>query len=174
MTDDLAGGLAMRLTVFIALLLLAPAAAAQERTQVFFKEPAGMKVYWLTLKDGKPAFSKTPLETPGRFNFRQGAGYRLKLTHLPGHAGLELYPTLEVVQCNARAREFLAHNSVPIELTDDEIKQVVKNNFLVKVVYLPSNGDDGIALAVGQDAVSEAARRGSVLLVLRIGNISAP
>src|SRR5262245_24233744 len=111
----------MRLTVFIGLMLLAPAASAQERTQVFFKDPASMKVYWLTLKDGKPAFSKTPLETPGRFNFRQGAGYRLKLTNLPGHPGLELHPTLEVPACDSRSRDFLAHNAVPISLTEEEI-----------------------------------------------------
>src|ERR1700730_8122857 len=120
----------MRLSVVVTFLLLAPVASAQERTQVFFKEPAGMKVFWLTSKDGKPGFSTVPLQTPGRYNFRQGAGYRLKLTHLPGHPGLELFPTLEVPACTSQSREFLAHNAVPIVLTDDEIGQVVKGGFL--------------------------------------------
>src|SRR5207244_1191257 len=100
-------GTTMRQTI-VAILVLAPAAGAQERTQVFFKEPAGMKIFWLTLKDGKPAYSTMPLETPGRYNFRQGAGYRLKLTHLPGHPGLELYPTLEVPASTSQSRDFLA------------------------------------------------------------------
>jgi hypothetical protein len=29
-------------------------------------------------------------------------------------------------------QEFLSHNSVPVNLTEDEINQVVKGNFLVK------------------------------------------
>jgi hypothetical protein len=167
----------MRSCFILVFLALAPAASAQQRTQIFFKEPAGMKVYWFTTaKDGKQSFSTTPLETPGRFNFLQGAIYRLKLTHLPGHAGLELFPTLEVPAATPHAREFLAHNAVPILLTDEDVNQVVKGNFLVKVVYLPreNGGGEQIALASGQDAVREAARRGSILLVLRIGNIVEP
>jgi hypothetical protein len=160
----------------IVLLAVVPAASAQARTQVFFKEPAGIKVFWLTTKDGKTSYSKVPLETPGRFNFVQGASYRLKLTHLPGHAGLELFPTLEVAASSPRVQEFLAHNSVPITLTEGEINQVVKGNFLVKVVHLPTQqgGDPEVAVVSGKDAVQEAVRRGSVLLVLRVGNIIPP
>jgi len=36
-------------------------ASAQERTQIFFKEPNGMKVHWLTKEKGKTVYSKTPL-----------------------------------------------------------------------------------------------------------------
>lgn len=168
----------MRSVSLFAILILSSAASAQQqqRTQVAFKEPAGMKVFWLaTGKDGKQSFSTTPLETPGRFNFLQGAAYRLKLTHLPGHPGLELFPTLEVPGVTPHAKEFLAHNAVPITLTEEDISQVAKGSFVTKVVYLPRDGGgDQIALASGQDAVREAARRGSVLLVLRIGNIVEP
>ncbi len=166
----------MRPCVILAILFLAPAVSAQQRTQVFFKEPSGMKVFWFTTKDGKPSFSTTPLETPGRFNFVQGAIYRLKLTHLAGHAGLELFPTLEVAPVTQHSSEFLSHNAVPISLTDDDVNQVVKGNFLVKVVYLPiqNGGGEQIALASGQDAVREAARRGSILVILRLGNIDRP
>src|ERR1019366_912622 len=69
-----------------------------QRTQVQFAKPGGMKVYWYPQgPDGKPSYSDTPLETPGRYNFAQGAIYRLKLTRIPGRPALELYPTLEVV-----------------------------------------------------------------------------
>ena len=165
----------MRLLVLIAILTLAPAAAAQDRTQILFKEPSGMKVFWLTKENDKTVYSTKPLETPGRFNFRQGALYQLKLTHLEGHAGLELFPTLEVVAANPQTRAFLMHNSVPIQLTTDEINQVVKGSFVTKVVYLPSqqNGD-AITTVTGQDAIREATQRGNVLVVLRIGNIVEP
>ena len=165
----------MRTVSLFIVAMLAPAASAQQRTQVHLKEPAGMKVYWLTTKDGKTSFSTTPLEAPGRFNFAQGAAYRLKLTHLPGHPGLELFPTLEVASATPHARDFLAHNAAPITLSEEDVNLVVKGNYLVKVVYLPfQEGADNVALASGQDAVREAARRGSILLVLRIGNIDRP
>lgn len=158
---------------FAALLLIAQP-ASPPRTQVHFQEPAGMKIFWVTAKkDGKSIYSTVPLETPGRFNFLQGATFRLKVTHLPGRPGLELFPTLEIAPANLAAREFLAHNAVPIRLTEDDINLVVKGNFLVKVVYLPNNGgaDAELATLAGQDAVREAMRRGQVLAVLRIGTI---
>jgi hypothetical protein len=154
-----------------------------QRTQVFISQPANMKVYWYTQgPDGKPNYSTTPLETPGRYNFAQGAIYRLKLTHIPGRPALELYPTLEVVPTSPKTNEFLAHNSVPLEFTEDDFKQVVDRNYIVKVVYLPDPqfqdgagaGPDSIVstrLEPGQDPIQEALRRGSILLVIRMGNI---
>jgi hypothetical protein len=154
-----------------------------QRTQVFFSKPAGMKIFWFSQgADGKPSYSNTPLETPGRYNFAQAAIYRLKLTHIPGRPALELYPTLEVVPTSPKTNEFLAHNSVPVEFTDEDFKQVVDKNYIVKVIYLPDPqfqdaagaGPDEIVstrLEPGQDPIQEALRRGSILMVLRIGNI---
>jgi hypothetical protein len=159
----------------------ADAQPATLRTQVRFARPSGMKVYWQTKKDGKTVFSNIPLETPGSFNFAQGAVYQLKLTHIPGHPGLELYPTLEVVRTNPKVAEFLTHNGIPLELSDDDFSQVVAGKFVVKTVYLPfpqfqdaGGGTDTIGstrLEPGQDPVREAARRGDIFLILRMGNI---
>jgi hypothetical protein len=162
----------MTQSLLFAALMIGQPALSEERTQIRFDEPAGMKVYWRTAKDGKAVYSTTPLQTPGRFNFKQGAIYRLKLTALPGQPGVELFPTLEVVPANARSREFLAHNAVPIGLTEDEIAQAVKGNLIVKVVYLPDGGEP--AIAAGTDAIRAAQARGSILAVLRVGNIIEP
>ena len=40
------------------------------------------------------AFDSQPLVCPGRYNFPQGAIYRLKLSNIPGRPAVELYPTL--------------------------------------------------------------------------------
>ncbi|MSU76958.1 MAG: hypothetical protein EXS16_02570 [Gemmataceae bacterium] len=166
----------MRTITLCILLAFASTATAQLRTQVLFKEPVGMKVFWFIVRDGKASYSTTPLETPGRFNFISGAVYRLKVTHLPRHAGLELYPTLEIVApANPRVRDFLAHNAVPIAITDDEVKLVTRGNYLTKVIYLPNDGaGENVALAAGEDAIREATLRGSILVVLRLGNIADP
>lgn len=154
-----------------------------QRTQVYFGHPVRMKVYWFTQgSDGKPNYSTIPLETPGRYNFAQGAIYRLKLTNITGRPALELYPTLEVVPTSPKTNEFLAHNSVPLDFSEDDFKQVVDRNYIVKVIYLPDPQFQDAAgagpgeitsaqLEPGQDPIQEALRRGSILLVLRIGNI---
>ncbi|MBI3821241.1 MAG: hypothetical protein HY289_01010 [Planctomycetes bacterium] len=175
----------MRRSAIIAILVFVPCTAAQpklgkpeapSRTQVFFQEPKGMQVFWLTKQDGKVEFSKVPLEAPGRFNFVQGAVYRLRLTRLPGHPGRELFPTLDVPPVNDQTREFLTHNAVPITLTDEEIAQAVKGAFITKVVYLPAgkNGAGETAISSDGDAFRDALQRGNIVLVLRVGNIADP
>ncbi len=154
-----------------------------KRTQVRFAGPAGMSVSWdPTQPDGKKGFGNRTLEVPGRDSFPQGASYRLKLSGIPNRPGLELYPTLEVAAGNNKTRMFLEHNAVPLFFTDEDFDLVVSNALVVKVVFLPDakNQDknvEGLAdvistrLEPGLDPITEAARRGSILLVLRLGNI---
>jgi hypothetical protein len=156
---------------------------APQRTSVRFVRPSGMRVTWFTQgPDGKPSFSSTPIEAPGRYNFLQAAIYRLKLSNIEGRPGLEVYPTLEVVPTNHRTEAFLAHSAVPVEFTPEDFDQVAAGNYVVKVIYLPApqfqelaaSAPDEIVstrLEPGQDPIVEAQRRGNILLVIRLGNI---
>jgi hypothetical protein len=153
------------------------------RTEVRFTAPAGMKVSWFTTQpDGKQGFGPQSLEVPGRYNFLQAAIYRLKLSDIPNRPGVELYPTLEVVPANSRTSTFLAHSAVPVTFTEDDFDQVAAGNFVVKVIYLPDPQYQDLAatglaevvstqLEPGADPIAEAQRRGSILLVVRLGNI---
>ncbi len=71
---------------------------------------------------------------------------------------------------------------MPVEFTNDDLKQIAEGNYLVKVIYLPDpqfqdvagTGTDEIIstrLEPGVDPIQEALRRGSILLVLRMGNV---
>src|SRR5207237_1711348 len=122
------------------------------------------------------------LETPGRYNFMQAAIYRLKLSDIPNRPGVELYPTLEVVPTNHRTSTFLAHSAVPVSFTEEDFDQVAAGNFVVKVIYLPDPqfqdlavpGPDELVstrLEPGVDPIVEAQRRGTILAIVRIGNI---
>lgn len=154
-----------------------------QRTEVRFVGPAGMRITWFVPgTDGKNAPSTQYLEAPGRYNFLQAAIYRLKLSDIPNRAGVELYPTLEVVPASSRAQAFLAHSAVPVSFTEEDLEQVASGNYVVKVIYLPdpqfqdlaSTGPDEVVssrLEPGQDPIAEAHRRGSILLVVRLGNI---
>src|SRR5262249_2252651 len=150
-------------------------------TSVRFTAPAGMKVSWpVPRPDGRPGFIDAQVDVPGRHNFSQAAIYRLKLTDIANQPGLELYPTLEAVPGNDRPEAFLAHSSVPVTFTEDELERAAAGKSVVKVVYLPSprTRDRAAAdaapgevvsshLEPGVDPISEAQRRGTILLVIR-------
>jgi hypothetical protein len=160
-----------------------PPPFAVQRTSVRFTGPTGMKVSWYVPgPDGKPEASPNAIEVPGRYNFLQAAIYRLKLSNIPGRPGLELYPTLEVVPANNRTATFLAHSAVPLSFTQEDFEQVANGNYLVKVIYLPNPQFQDLAVAglgevvssrlePGTDPIAEALSRGSILLVVRLGNI---
>jgi len=158
---------------------LFPAAALAPASQIGFIGPDGMQVRWdVSLPGG---FDSEPLVTPGRYDFPQGAIYRLKITDIAGREGLELYPSLEVAPVTPRTAAYLAHNAVPFQLTQEDLDQVTTGNFVTKVVYLPDAEYQELAVAgvetlvstrldPGCDPVVEADRRGSILAIIRIGN----
>jgi hypothetical protein len=87
-----------------------------------------------------------------------------------------------VVPANSRTSTFLAHSAVPVSFTPDDFEQVAAGNFVVKVIYLPDPAFQDLAttglgevvstqLLPGMDPIAEAQRRGSILLVIRLGNI---
>ncbi len=160
-----------------------PGPAVAKRTEVRFASPAGMKVSWYGYgPDGRPGFSSNQVEVPGRYNFIQGAIYRLKLTDIPNRPGVDLYPTLEVVPSSFKTDAFIAHSAVPVFFTEEDFDQVAAGNYLVKVIYLPFPQYQDIAtvgpneivstrLEPGVDPSQEALKRGSILLIVRVGNI---
>lgn len=148
-------------------------------SQVAFIGLDGMNVRWDVGAPGM--FDSEPLIVPGRYNFGQGAIYRLKLTDIPGRPGIELYPTLEIAPATPRTEAYLAHNAIPFQLTDEDLDQVLSGNFVTKVIYLPDPEFQELALAgvetlvstrldPGVDPVVEADRKGSILAIIRIGN----
>lgn len=163
--------------------MLAPPAAhmmAGRNTQVQFVDPPGMNVGWQI----RAGYAENQLMSGGgRYNFRQGATYRLKLTNIPNREGLTLYPTLQVYPAHPTTDAYLSHNSVPMELSDEDLDQVESNNFVTKVIYLPDPRFQDLAvvglaetlvstrLEPGVDPVAEADRRGTIMLVLRLGNM---
>lgn len=157
-------------------------AAGTARSSIRFVGQDGMKVAWFAPSpDGKLGF-RDQLVSPGRYNFLQGGIYRLRLGGMPRRAGLNLYPTIEVMPQSPKTTTFLAHSAIPLAFTDDDIEQAIAGNLVVKVIYLPDPQYQDLAIAgpdevvstklePGIDPVQEAQRRGSVLLIVRMGNI---
>ena len=118
---------------------------AMPSVQVNFARPEAMQIRWDV--GGVGQFDSTPLIVPGRQNFPQNGLYRLKLTDIPGRAGLELYPTVEIGPTTPRTEAFLAHNAIPVQFTEEDFDQVQAGNFVTKVIYLPDPEFQELALA---------------------------
>lgn len=159
------------------------APAAIKTSQLAFVGPAGATIRWDVSAQGM--FDSEPMVCPFRQDFPQSGIYRVKLTDIPGHSGLELYPTIEVAPAMPRTQAFLAHSMIPVNFTEEDIMQVRSGNFVTKVIYLPDPEFQELALAVGTpdtivstrldpgvDPVAEADRRGAILAIIRMGNKS--
>ena len=162
----------------------ATGAIPNARSSIKFTGPAGMKVTW-QLPGGGFNDETSGLTAPKEYNFLQGQVYRLRLSQvLPNHPGKSFYPTLEVGAANPKTITFLAHSCVPLTFTNEDFDQAVGGNLVVKVIYLPDRENQDFVtvaggieelvstrLEPGADPVAEAQRRGTILAILRLGNI---
>lgn len=152
-------------------------------SQVHFGSPESMQIGWQTgPMGGSGGYASSQITAPGRYNFPQGAVYQLQLTNIPDRPGVVLYPTLEVASSNPKTSAYLAHNTVPVQFSDEDFDQVLSGNMVTKVIYLPDPLHQELAIAgvetlvstrlePGLDPVAEANRRGTILAVVRMGGI---
>jgi hypothetical protein len=154
------------------------------KSQIYFLDPDGMKIGWQASAGGNErVYLPGQLTVPARYNFMQGYIYRLKLTDIPGRPGVQLYPTIEVAPATPPTDAYLTHNPIPVQFTPEDFDQVVDGgNFVTKVIYLPDPKYQELAVAgvetlvstrlePGVDPILEADKRGTILLIVRLGAI---
>jgi len=148
-----------------------------QRTQIKFLEPGGMTVHFM---DQTGRFGGATRTTPSLYPFPQGNVYRVKLADIPNLKPTNFYPTIEVYPTTEKTVEFLSHSTVPLAFTNEDFDQARVGNLVVKVIYLPDAPFQDLAVAeeivstkldAGVDPIEEAKRRGSILVVIRLGNI---
>lgn len=155
-----------------------PPPSALGTSQVRFVGPDGLSVGW-QIPGG---FAENQLVAPARYNFVQGQAYRLKLSNIPGREGLVIYPSLEIYPTHPNTDAYLSHNSLPLQITVEDLDQVESNNFVTKVIYLPDAKFQELAIAnvetlvstrldPGVDPIQEADKMGTIMAVLRMGNM---
>ncbi len=148
-------------------------------TQVKFIGQDGMSVGWVS----GGVIARNQRFVPGRADFPQGAIYQLVYSNIPGEGweGQSLYPTLEVRTGHPNTFAYLTHNTVPVELTDEDLDHIRSNNMVTKVIYLPDPQFQARAIAgvetlvsttldPGVDPIEQAERMGTIMVVLRVGN----
>jgi hypothetical protein len=155
------------------------------RSQISFLDPKDMKIAWQTAAGPRGEKAYAPgLTVPDRFNFLQGYIYRLRISDVAGRPGVVLYPTIEVAPSTPATDAYLTHNAIPVQFTAEDFDQVVDGgNFVTKVIYLPDPKYQELAIAgvetlvstrlePGVDPIIEADKRGTILLIVRLGGIN--
>ena len=96
-----------------------------------------------------------------------GPVYRLQVTDVPNNPGVELFPTVEVIDRLYPPPGLALRFPIPIELTQDELEMAARGMFVTRVIYVE---DPSLALPVRQAKDGEQpwmeARRGDDPLVV--------
>jgi uncharacterized repeat protein (TIGR01451 family) len=110
-----------------------------------------------------------------------GAVYRLQVAGIPNEPGVEVYPTIELIDRLYPPPGLALRFPIPIELTADELSLAAQGAFITRVIYvedplqaLPVAEKGGrtqwIEAAPGDDPLVVADRLGRPIAILRIGN----
>ena len=110
-----------------------------------------------------------------------GPVYRLQVTDIPNNPGVEIFPTVEVIDRLYPPPGLALRFPIPIELTQDELELAARGMFVTRVIYVE---DPSIALPIrqtkdgeqpwieappGEDPLVAADGLGRPVAILRIG-----
>jgi len=110
-----------------------------------------------------------------------GQVYRLKVSNLADREGLEIFPTVEVIDRLYPPPGQAARFAIPVVLTDEEIKMAMDGRFVLRVIYIeeprtamPVRYEAGqqpyFEIKPGTDAMETADRLGRPVAILRMGS----
>jgi hypothetical protein len=117
--------------------------------------------------------------TPQRVGLLVGAVYRLRVTNIRLAEGVEVFPTIEIIDrlfTPEQAEPF----AIPIQLTEEDLKLAAAGKFVTRVIYLedphqalPARSDlqsqDWFEAKPGQDPLAVADGLGRPVAILRMG-----
>jgi hypothetical protein len=108
--------------------------------------------------------------------------YRLKVTEIPNNPGLEVFPTIELVDRLYPPPNLRLRFPIPVELTQEELELAAQGSFVTRVIYVESpdtalpiaqpasGGQAWIEAPPGADPLVTADERGRPIAILRIGS----
>ena len=142
----------------------------------------GGRVTWYAM--GRGADKVATSRTPHAAGLLVGATYRVGISDMPEFPGVQVYPTIEVIDRLhpplGRRYEF----PVPVELTGEDIRLALQGKLVTRVVFLEeprlSAGNEQTKPMMVRDldpranALAEADRTGRPMVILRLGSRRAP
>lgn len=121
-----------------------------------------------------------PLATPQRIGLLIGAVYRIRVTNIPLAEGIEVFPTIEIIDRLYAPADQQCRFAIPIEITKDDLRLAAAGKFVTRVIYLedprqalPARSNlqtqDWFEAAPGQDPLAVADGLGRPVAILRLG-----
>ena len=124
--------------------------------------------------------SVVDLPSPAQAGMQVGHAYRIKISNLPNHPDVELYPTIELIGRLHPPIELKEKYPVPIQITEEEIEAAINDQMITKVIYIEqpqlaraAHQIDGRmhveALDTEVNLLEAADMRGRPIAILRLG-----
>ena len=150
--------------------------------------------YFQPVKFAGPQGIKFALAQNGAFGQSQeslmaglliGSVYRFQITHIPGAEGVELYPTVELIDRTYPPENLATLYPIPIVLDESDLEAAMAGRMVTRVVYLedpqtafalPGTPTSSHVMDVSyyQDPLKEADRLGRPVAIVRMGSVSPP
>lgn len=129
-------------------------------------------------------YSATPepnavFASPAEFSVNAGHIYRLRIADMPEFPGVEVYPSIEILDRmhppDGRASDY----PIPVVLTEADIREAINGRMVTRVVYLeqpqlaamldPLRREIPQSVNPADNALQEADRLGRPMIIVRIG-----
>ena len=78
----------------------------------------------------------SPTDKPLRVGMQVGAVYRFQITGIAGQAGVEVFPSLEIIDRTYPPPGQAAQFPIPIHIDGDDIEQALAGRLVTRVIYL--------------------------------------
>jgi hypothetical protein len=109
-----------------------------------------------------------------------GSVYRLRVTHIRLAEGMEVYPTIEVINRLYTPLGQERRFAIPVDVTEEDLRLALEDKFVTRVIYLedprtalpvrvPSSGQNWFDTGPGQDPLAVADGLGRPVAILRLG-----
>ena len=124
---------------------------------------------------------KITVDSPAQVGLLVGRTYWFQISHMPEFPGLELFPSVEVLDRLHPPSGLAEKFPVPIEFTQDEIDLALQGSLVTRVIYLeqpqlaaPMSSSPGQALPARTvpahvNLLAEADRLGRPMAIVRLG-----
>jgi hypothetical protein len=110
-----------------------------------------------------------------------GPVYRLHVTDIPNNPGVEIFPTIEVIDRLYPPPGLALRYPIPVELTREELELAARGAFVTRIIYVedpqqalpvaqrPDGEQPWIEAPPGADPLVAADERGRAVAILRLG-----
>jgi hypothetical protein len=123
---------------------------------------------------------EVPSPAPRKAGLLIGQVYRLRVTNIPLHAGLEVFPTIEVIDRLYPPPNQMWRFPIEIELSLADLVLALEGKFVTRVIYLEDpmfalpvpkdpNAQDWFETAPGTDPLAVADQLGRPVAIVRMG-----